>query len=101
MLGAKSMATNGRMSRVICQKRNFPTPPFFFGPSLWLLHHIQSIFDWLAESCWDVLSNPVTESVSGFLHSAAAALAFQFAAPTGWCRRGAGSAPFSMGFAGN
>jgi hypothetical protein len=28
MLGAKSTATNGRMSRVICQKRNFPNENF-------------------------------------------------------------------------
>jgi hypothetical protein len=31
---------------------------------------------------------------------AAAALAFQFAAPAGWCRRGAGGARLSMGAAG-
>jgi hypothetical protein len=38
MLGAKSMATNGRMSRVVCQKRNFPTernfPALRFGYSV-------------------------------------------------------------------
>jgi hypothetical protein len=48
---------------------------------------------------WDVFNNPLTDSVNGLLHSATAALAFQFAVPTGWYRRGAGNAPFSMGAA--
>jgi hypothetical protein len=37
---------------------------------------------------------------NGFPHFAAAALSFQCTAPTGWYRRGAGRAPFSMGAAG-
>jgi hypothetical protein len=40
-----------------------------------------------------VLSNPLTDSVNGLLHSATAALTSQH-------RRGAGSGPFSMGAAG-
>jgi hypothetical protein len=47
-----------------------------------------------------VFSNPLTDSVNGLLHSATAALTFQFAVPTGWYRRGASSDSFSMGAAG-
>jgi hypothetical protein len=55
---------------------------------------------WCFDRVWDVFSNPLTNSVNGFLHSATAALTFQFTVPTGWYRRGAISAPFSMGAAG-
>jgi hypothetical protein len=47
-----------------------------------------------------VFINPLTDLVNGLLHPATAALSFQFTVPTGWYRRGAGRAPFSMGAAG-
>jgi hypothetical protein len=54
----------------------------------------------LAPGFWDVFGNPLTESVNGFPHSAAAALSFQATVPTGWRRRAAGSASAPMGAAG-
>ena len=90
-------------TRVICQKRNFPTlfvgtkfsSPFAFATPLYSI----LLIDW-RRAIGDVFSNPLTDSVNGFLHSATAALTFQFTVPTGWYRRGAISAPFSMGAAG-
>jgi hypothetical protein len=56
------------------------------------------LIDW-RRAVGDVLSNPLANSVNGFLHSATAALTFQYTVPTGWYRRGAISAPFSTGAA--
>ena len=89
-------------TRVICQKRNFPTlfvgtkfsSPFAFATPLYSI----LLIDW-RRAIGDVFSNPLADSVNGFLHSATADLAFQSTVPTGWYRRDAGSAPFSMGAA--
>jgi hypothetical protein len=104
-LGASCMATSARMSRVICQKRNFPTNSLFVGTKFSRPFAFATplystlLIDWRG-AIGDVFSNPLANSVSGFLHSATAALTFQSTVPTGWYRRGAISAPFSMGAAG-
>ena len=89
-------------TRVICQSEIFP--PYFVGTKFSspfaLATPLYSILliEW-RRAVGDVFSNPLTDSVNGFLHSATAALTLQYTAPTGWYRRGAISAPFSMGAA--